>query len=122
MEKLVLLVMSLICILAFAGCIKNDTATINTIASEQTTETVVCSDDEIIAKDYTKENVPVSYQKTDVNLDGETTISDATIIQKYLSGKDSIAELQLSLAGIDNPSDVSIDDATHILKLSVELI
>ena len=55
----------------------------------------------------------------DVNLDGEVTIQDATLLQKYLAGLATLSEEQLALADVNGDEYISISDITAIQKLSI---
>lgn len=52
----------------------------------------------------------------DDNLDGNITISDATLIQKYVAGLTAFSDLQKKLADVDGDGIVTIQDATCLQK------
>lgn len=52
----------------------------------------------------------------DVNMDGVRSISDATIVQKYIAGLTDITDNQIVLADINEDGFVNIADATLIQK------
>lgn len=52
----------------------------------------------------------------DVNSDGEVTIDDVTLLQKYLAENSELSETQISLADVNGDGDVMIDDVTMIQK------
>lgn len=63
------------------------------------------------------------FKKGDVNLDGQVTIADATLIQKYLAEREELSDIQKSNAIIFsyNPS-ITIENATYIQKSLVGLV
>ncbi len=52
----------------------------------------------------------------DINLDGQITVKDATMLQKNLADSESLNDLQLALADVTNDGKVTIKDATAIQK------
>lgn len=62
------------------------------------------------------------YKYGDVNLDGEVTISDATLTQKYLAGLELLSDEQLILADVNGDGEVTINDVTEIQKYLAGLI
>lgn len=56
----------------------------------------------------------------DVNLNGSLTITDATVIQRYLSEYTELNELQTLIADIDSDGVVSISDATALQRIMAE--
>ena len=56
----------------------------------------------------------------DVNLDGDVTISDATLVQKYIAELVELDELQLELADVNGDGEINISDATYIQKMIAE--
>lgn len=55
-------------------------------------------------------------QLGDVNKDGSVTVSDATLIQKYLAEMETLDTQQLKAADVNRDADVDITDATLISK------
>lgn len=62
------------------------------------------------------------YMLGDVDMDGEITISDVTVIQKSLADVITLTDEAASLADVDKDGSVSIDDATTIQKYVAEVI
>ena len=60
--------------------------------------------------------VEITNNLGDVNLDGRITISDVTLIQKYLAGYASLNSEQLKLADYNEDGMITISDATLIQK------
>ena len=60
--------------------------------------------------------VEITNNLGDVNLDGRITISDVTLIQKYLTGYASLNSEQLKLADYNEDGMITISDATLIQK------
>ena len=58
----------------------------------------------------------------DTDLDGEVSILDATLIQRYLAAIDDITDLQKSIADVDGDGEVTIFDATYIQRLLAGII
>lgn len=56
------------------------------------------------------------YMYGDINLDGQITVKDATLLQKYLADSESLSELQLTLADVTVDGKITIKDATAIQK------
>ena len=65
------------------------------------------------------ENVYIPY---DVNLDGEVTIVDATLVQKYIVSLVELDSKQVKIADCNQDGDVSVIDATLIQKSIADLI
>ena len=75
---------------------------------------------------YTREKVIAAVEKSlgissefyvpgDVNLDGQVTVTDATLIQKHLAGLNEFdRDKQLELADVNYDGAISILDATEI--------
>ncbi len=55
-------------------------------------------------------------KKGDVDLDGEVSVLDATIIQRYLSEYEQLDELQESVADADLDGDITVMDVTRIQR------
>lgn len=64
----------------------------------------------------------IMHQMGDVNIDGVVTISDATLVQKYISDMAELNNEQLALSDVNFDGVVSIDDATAIQKFIAEII
>lgn len=62
------------------------------------------------------------YLPYDVNLDGDVTIVDATLIQKYIVSLAELDDKQVKIADCDNDGDVTIMDATLVQKSIADLI
>lgn len=62
-----------------------------------------------------------NYVVGDVNRDGEITIADATLLQKYVAHIVSFDNQQLYLADTDSDGNVTISDATEIQKYITRL-
>ncbi len=58
----------------------------------------------------------------DVDLDGELTINDATLLQLYLAELESLSDEALAVADIDNDGSIDINDATTIQMILADLI
>lgn len=56
------------------------------------------------------------YLLGDLNSDGEVSIDDVTLLQKYLAENSELSETQISLADVNGDGDVMIDDVTMIQK------
>ncbi len=54
----------------------------------------------------------------DIDMDGQVSIQDATLLQKYLSGIVELTEQQIRLADVNLDGTVSIIDATEIQKIA----
>ena len=52
----------------------------------------------------------------DVNLDGQITIDDVTLAQKYLANLIDLSEQSQKNADIDKNGQINIDDVTDIQK------
>lgn len=57
----------------------------------------------------------------DVDLDGLVSITDATLVQKYVSKLSALSDIQKDLADCDDDGDITIKDATYIQKIIVNL-
>ena len=62
------------------------------------------------------------YLLGDVNGDGQVTVVDATLIQKYIAGLVTLSDTQKAAADVNNDGSVSIVDATQIQKYIAGLI
>lgn len=75
------------------------------------------------ANKYAKENsiefvaMDLLYSLGDVNLDRIVDISDATYLQRVLSGAYTLSNLQKRLADVDKSGDIDISDTTKIQKI-----
>ena len=63
--------------------------------------------------DVTCVEIPIG----DVDLDGEVTIQDATLMQRYCADNVTIDNIQLSFSDADSNGDININDATAIQKI-----
>lgn len=55
----------------------------------------------------------------DVDLDGDITVKDATIVQKYIVKLEQLDNTQLCNADCDGDGDITVADATKIQKIVV---
>lgn len=55
----------------------------------------------------------------DVDLDGDITVKDATIAQKYIVKLEQLDNTQLCNADCDGDGDITVADATKIQKIVV---
>ena len=62
------------------------------------------------------------YLLGDVNGDGQVTVVDATLIQKYIAGLVTLSDTQKAAADVNNDGSVSVIDATLIQKYIAGLI
>ncbi len=67
-----------------------------------------------------KREDPDDYYPGDINLDGELTINDATLLQKYLADMVELDPTQLSISDVYMDDNVNIDDVTYIQKMIAE--
>lgn len=74
-----------------------------------------------LSKQYYDSYTP-SHELGDVNRNGYIEINDATEIQKYLAGLDTLDLEQLRLSDVDYSGDVTIDDVTKIQYYLAEFI
>lgn len=58
----------------------------------------------------------------DVNKDGDVTIKDATLIQKYIANLKTIDETALDFSDVNGDTEVNIKDATMIQKFLADLL
>ncbi len=58
----------------------------------------------------------------DVDLDGELTIKDATLIQQYIVELKPLTYLQKKIANVNGDDEINVMDATYIQMIIVELI
>ena len=63
--------------------------------------------------DVTCVEIPIG----DVDLDGEVTIQDATLMQRYCAEYVTLDNIQLSFSDADSNGDININDATAIQKI-----
>ena len=66
-------------------------------------------------------NILPEYQIGDVDLDGNVSINDATLIQFYLAELETLSEQQLLLADTNGDGEVTINDATHLQEYLADL-
>lgn len=59
---------------------------------------------------------PTVYKSGDVSLDGETTLKDAILVQKYCLELTSFTATQKSLADLNGDSKVNLSDAILLQK------
>ena len=57
-----------------------------------------------------------SVKKGDVSGDGEITVGDATLVQKYLAALAKLTSQQMQAADVDNTGEINIRDASEIQK------
>ncbi len=60
--------------------------------------------------------VPAPFFAGDANLDGNRTIQDATVVQKYVAKMTDFVLLQKYVADADNDEEITVKDATLIQK------
>ena len=65
-------------------------------------------------------NTP-GFVMADSDGDGEMSVQDATLIQKYLANLSNLENKGLLASDVDGDGDVMINDATHVQKLLVGL-
>lgn len=72
----------------------------------------------ISSKDSSATSVEIRYKSNlgDVNSDGDITIDDVTLIQKYLVSVSNFTTAQKEFADVNNDGEVNIDDATVMQK------
>ena len=58
----------------------------------------------------------VNYIRGDANVDGKYDIRDATFVQKYLSGMETLGNLQLFLSDANFDGSVTMQDVTKIQR------
>lgn len=56
-------------------------------------------------------------QLGDIDMDGEVTIMDATLVQKYIAHLEDLTDQQKRLADVDGDGEITILDATEIQKM-----
>ncbi|WP_293975282.1 leucine-rich repeat protein [uncultured Ruminococcus sp.] len=71
--------------------------------------------------------VNITFEKSsavigDVNGDGSVTVLDATVLQKYLAGLDSLSDEQLAVADTNGDGQITVLDATAIQKYLANLV
>lgn len=57
----------------------------------------------------------------DVNSDGDISVVDATLVQKYIVGLEKLTDLQKKSAEVNGDGEISVVDATLIQKYIVGL-
>lgn len=62
------------------------------------------------------------FEKGDVDTNGYITITDVTMIQKYLTNMITLREIEQELADVDESGDISIRDCTQIQKFLAQII
>ena len=55
----------------------------------------------------------------DVDGDGEVTVMDATLVQKYIASLETLTDSQLNVADVNGDGEISVLDATQIQKIVV---
>ena len=58
----------------------------------------------------------------DVDGDGEVTVMDATLVQKYIVSLEILTDSQLNVADVNGDGEISVIDATQIQKIVVNLV
>lgn len=58
----------------------------------------------------------------DVNSDGDISVVDATLVQKYIVGLENLTDLQKKSADVNDDNEISVVDATLIQKYIVGLV
>ena len=58
----------------------------------------------------------------DVNSDGDISVVDATLVQKYIVGLENLTDLQKKSADVNDNNEISVVDATLIQKYIVGLV
>ena len=58
----------------------------------------------------------------DVNSDGDISVVDATLVQKYIVGLENLKDLQKKSADVNDDNEISVVDATLIQKYIVGLV
>ena len=56
-------------------------------------------------------------QLGDIDMDGEVTIMDATLVQKYIAHLEDLTDQQKRLADVNGDGEITILDATEIQKM-----
>ena len=67
----------------------------------------------VFAADYTSES---SFMYGDVNMDGNVTVADVALIQRYVSALTTLSADQLVIADVNYSGTVTASDATAIQK------
>lgn len=67
------------------------------------------------------QNTATAYLLGDVDLDGEVTVFDATLIQRSLVSLDQLSELQKKLGDVDADGELTVFDATAIQRNLVSI-
>lgn len=60
-------------------------------------------------------------QLGDVDMDGEVTIMDATLVQKYIAHLEDLTDQQKRLADVNGDGEITILDSTEIQKMLVNV-
>ena len=81
---------------------------------------VKCDDNYEIYLRAGKREDPDEYYPGDVDLDGELTINDATLLQKYLADMVELDPTQLWVSDVYMDDKVNIDDVSYIQKILAE--
>lgn len=71
---------------------------------------------------YDLDNAAAHYLKGDTNCDGVITITDVTVLQKYLANIVNFDEKQLAAADVDGDGSVTIADGTQIQKYLANIV
>ena len=58
----------------------------------------------------------------DVDGDGEVTVMDATLVQKYIASLETLTDSQFNVADVNGDGEISVLDATQIQKIVVNLV
>ena len=58
----------------------------------------------------------------DVNSDGDISVVDATLVQKYIVGLENLKDFQKKSADVNDDNEISVVDATLIQKYIVGLV
>ena len=58
----------------------------------------------------------------DVDGDGEVTVMDATLVQKYIVSLETLTDSQLNVADVNGDGEITVLDATQIQKIIVNLV
>lgn len=61
----------------------------------------------------------IRFLNGDVDLDGDITVIDATLVQKYIVKLEQLDNTQLCNADCDGDGDITVADATKIQKIVV---
>ncbi len=69
-----------------------------------------------LSEQFYPDNVQAEYILGDADLNGEISITDVTLIQKYIADTIQFESSQLKVADVTEDKNISIDDATDIQK------